>query len=220
MKRYSLIVILLLCIVSVMPADAKIRFGIKVGANVTKQNTEIEKFELDNTALVNFTGGVTLDWNITAGFGFDVSALYTAKGTEYVVGTNVLDGLLDNLSGTTVKNTIHYIEVPVNLKYKLEIPAIKDVFAPYVFAGPSFAFKVGETIKYAEDKKGHISIDNKSIDYALNVGLGMEFIKHLNIAVQYGWGLGTAAELDFSALDATIASSTAGVWTVTVGWIF
>ena len=47
MKRYSLIVILLLCIVSVMPADAKIRFGIKVGANVTKQNTEIEKFELD-----------------------------------------------------------------------------------------------------------------------------------------------------------------------------
>ena len=85
MKRYSLIVILLLCIVSVMPADAKIRFGIKVGANVTKQNTEIEKFELDNTALVNFTGGVTLDWNITAGFGFDVCALYTAKGTEYVV---------------------------------------------------------------------------------------------------------------------------------------
>lgn len=221
MKKLSTILLLLVAFAGTTTANAQIRMGLKVGATVNSTEFDLKNLDLDNTSLANFTGGVTLEWMVAAGFGFDVSALYTAKGTEYTIGENLIGSAFDDIKSGSLKNTVHYIEVPVNIKYKLEIPAIEKIIAPYVFAGPSFAFKVGETIKFGDDAGGeHIKIDNKGVDYAINVGIGLEIIEKLQVSAQYGWGIGTASELKATNIEKEWAKSKSGTWAVTVGWLF
>ena len=219
MKKIVTILLLAVAVIAAPMAQAELRFGVKLGANVSKASANIEEFKFDGSALTNFTGGITAEWIMIAGFGFDVSALYTAKGSSYTIGDD-FGGFLDNLAGTTLKNKVHYIEVPVNLKYKLQIPAIKKVFAPYVYLGPSFAFKVGESVEIGDKSLNSNEVENSSVDYAFNLGLGFEVIEHINLSVQYGWGLNSSS--DFKFLDKIVdeASVKSGAWTVTVGWMF
>ncbi len=217
MKRFYLIVALFLSVLIVTPAYGQLRFGVKLGANVTKLSTEIKNFEFDNSSLANFTGGVTLEWMIGGGIGVDAGALYTVKGSEYVIGDNFGE-FVGELSGGVLKNTVHYIEVPINLKYKLCVPGIQRIFIPYFYAGPGFSFKVGDTVEHSGDLP--FTIKNSNLEYTLNLGFGMEFIRHLNVTVQYGWGLSKASDLAFldRVLDEVAIKS--GSWTIHVGWMF
>ncbi len=222
MKRIFTIFLLVVAFLAVPAAQAELRFGVKLGANVTNTDLDLGDIKFDGSNLANFTGGVTAEWIIAAGFGFDVSAMYTAKGTEFTIGDNVLNGILGNFLGenSQLKNTVHYIEVPVNLRYKLQITGVEDIIAPFVYAGPSFAFKVGESVKVGDHKLTSENIENSEIDYAFNLGLGAEIIKHLQVAVQYGWGLNSSSDYKFldKLVDETAVKS--GAWTVTVGWYF
>lgn len=219
MRKIITIVLMSIAVLAAPIAQAQFRVGVKLGANVSKSSADIDKLKFDGSAITNFTGGVTAEWIIAAGFGFDVSAMYTAKGTEYVIGEN-LGGALNNLAGVVLTNEVHYIEVPLNLKYKLQIPAVKKIFAPYVYLGPSFAFKVGESIEIGDKNLSSNEVDNSSIDYAFNLGLGFEVIQHINLSVQYGWGLNSSSDFNFlnKIIDETSVRS--GAWTVTLGWIF
>lgn len=219
MRKIITIVLMSIAVLAAPIAQAQFRVGVKLGANVSKASADIDKLKFDGSAITNFTGGVTAEWIIAAGFGFDVSAMYTAKGTEYVIGEN-LGGALNNLAGVVLTNEVHYIEVPLNLKYKLQIPAVKKIFAPYVYLGPSFAFKVGESIEIGDKNLSSNEVDNSSIDYAFNLGLGFEVIQHINLSVQYGWGLNSSSDFNFlnKIIDETSVRS--GAWTVTLGWIF
>lgn len=221
MKKLSAILVLLLAAVAVVPANAQIRFGVKIGANVNDSEFDLKNVDLTNTSLVNFTGGASLEWMVAMGFGFDVSALYTAKGTQYTIGDNIVDSAIEGVKSGSLKNTVHYIEVPVNIKYKLEIPAIEKIIAPYVFAGPSFAFKVGETIKFGDGATGDkVEVVNENVDYAINVGLGVEIIEKLQVSAQYGWGIGTASSLKSTNFEEQWGKAKSGAWTITAAWFF
>lgn len=205
-------------------AQAELRLGIKAGANVSNFITN-EKVNFENASLANFTGGAMLEWIIWGGLGFDAGVMYTAKGTEYKVGDDLFSDIYSDImnTNTVMKATVHYIEVPVNLKYRLEIPVLKDIIIPFVYAGPSFAFKVGENVRVGNTVVEDEAIDFSNVDYALNVGLGVELIKHLNVAVQYGWGMGkvvdtSSMEILGNKIDNLDMKS--GAWTVTVGWMF
>ena len=99
---------------------------------------------------------------------------------------------------------------------------VKDIIIPFVYAGPSFAFKVGQDITFGTNILKDTKVDFSNVDYALNVGFGVELIKHLNVAAQYGWGLGKVADTDMEVLGQKIEGldMKSGVWTVTVGWMF
>ena len=133
-------------------AQAELRFGLKAGANISNFIVEdgTTKIDFTNASLANFTGGAMLEWIIWGGLGFDAGVMYTAKGTEYKVGDDWASDIYAGLLGTEtlMKATVHYIEVPINLKYRLEIPVVKDIIIPFVYAGPSFAFKVGQDITF------------------------------------------------------------------------
>ena len=83
--------------------------------------------------------------------------------------------------------------------------------SPFVYAGPSFAFRVGDN--FADQYK------NKSFETAINLGLGLEFFSHLQIAAQYGWGLGKTMELDDNLINATL-NGKSRAWTVTAAYLF
>ena len=207
-------------------AQAELRFGLKAGANISNFIVEdgTTKIDFTNASLANFTGGAMLEWIIWGGLGFDAGVMYTAKGTEYKVGDDWASDIYAELLGTEtlMKATVHYIEVPINLKYRLEIPVVKDIIIPFVYAGPSFAFKVGQDITFGTNILKDTKVDFSNVDYALNVGFGVELIKHLNVAAQYGWGLGKVADTDMEVLGQKIEGldMKSGVWTVTVGWMF
>ena len=226
MKKLLVIVMVVASILVAPMAQAEFRFGVKAGANISNFIVEGEnpKLDFENASLANFTGGLSLEWIIWGGLGFDAGVMYTAKGTEYKVGDDLLSGIYTELLGTEslMKATVHYIEVPINLKYRLEIPVVKDIIIPFVYAGPSFAFKVGQDVSFGNNILEDTKVDFSNIDYALNGGLGVELFKHLNVAAQYGWGMGKVADTDMEILGQKIEGldMKSGVWTVTVGWMF
>jgi hypothetical protein len=204
--------------------DAKFRFGVKAGANVSNFMTaDGSKLDFTNASLANFTGGATVEWLFWKGLGIDAGVMYTAKGTEYKAGDDIISDIYTDLMGTNsvMKATIHYLEVPVNIKYKLSIKGLKELIAPFVYVGPSFAFKLGEEVSFGDTNIKENEVDFNAVDVALNVGLGVEIIKHLNVSAQYGWGLGTVVD-DFKILGESLGTLDlkSGVWTVTVAWMF
>lgn len=230
MKKLISILVLAVAIVATPMAQAELRLGAKLGANVTNFNGDFENYDYSSAQLANFTGGLTVEWMFAFGLGFDVSALYTAKGAQYDLGEDLFGNLGDEIITSVLgaepklKNVVHYVEVPINLKYKLSIPVIEDLVIPFIYTGPSFAFKVGEAITFGEkplDLKA-IQIDNSAVDFAWNVGLGAEIIKHLNVAVQYGWGLGKATDIKIANIEDITGDNAikSGAWTITLGWMF
>ena len=133
MKKLICIVLAAVALAAAPAANAQLRFGAKVGANFSNLSWDNAKnLEFKGTSLTNFTGGIMAEWIFVAGFGVDASVMYTAKGTKYEVGDNILGDAFESVFGTKepVSNTIHYIEVPINLKYKLQLPVVEDIVHP------------------------------------------------------------------------------------------
>lgn len=206
--------LVMMAVVSVPMAQAQLRMGLKLGANVSNFHGEFDDITLDGEHLTNFTGGITVEWIVAFGLGIDAGVNYTAKGSEYTLGSEEL----------AMKNLIHYIEVPVNLKYKLQIPVVEDLIIPLIYTGPSFAFKVGEAItlngNFYEGGK-LVSINNNAVDIAWNIGAGVELFRHLNVTAQYGWGINDVTNMQMENIDMMREKKiTSGVWTITATWMF
>lgn len=184
-------------------ADAQIRFGIKAGTNVDKMHLDSKVFDVDNNC--GFTGGVMVEGMIPAvGLGADVSLMYTYLN---------VDNKSDLIKGDFTKN---FLEIPVNLKYKLSIPAVAAIVKPYVFTGPSFAVKLSKNT--VEDFK------EKNCQVVWNLGLGVELIRHLQIGASYGWNINGAGKYVLEAagveFNDTKVKATNDYWTITAAWLF
>lgn len=169
-----LLVIALVAVFAVGQANAEFRFGIKAGANFSSMqlNNWKESFTSDNTA--GFTGGVMTEFTVPIiGIGMDLSLMYTHVKNEL----QSKDGQQFE-EGTVGKN---FIEIPLNLKYKLNLPAVNKIVRPMIFTGPTFAFKL--------DKSIFKDIQTKTCQIGWNIGVGVEFFKHLQIAGGYTLGM-------------------------------
>lgn len=166
MKRVYLLILALVAWMAV-PAQAQFKWGIKGGANISSIHFSDlpETFSTDN--LTGFHIGPTIELMAPfIGLGFDASILYSQTGME--IGTQKIKS--------------DYLNVPVNLKWKIGIPAVK-VFAA---AGPYIGFRLGG------GKIWDVIIDevqSKSFSAGLNLGAGVELIQHLQISATYQLGL-------------------------------
>ena len=72
-----------------------------------------------------------------------------------------------------------YIDVPVNLKWKFGLPIVKG----YLSAGPYVGFRVGGDKFW--DIPGSVGdqLKAKSFNAGLNLGAGVELIKHLQVGL-------------------------------------
>ena len=104
--------------------------------------------------------------------------------------------------------------IPLNLKYKVSLPAIGNLVAPYVFTGPNFLIDLDKnTLNY---------IKNKTCQVAWNVGLGLELFRHVQVGASYNFGLG---KIGTSIVDGVLGTNRTyniknNYWMVTAAYMF
>lgn len=213
MKSIKSILVVLALMVG-LTASAQFRAGVKVGTEINSMHLDKTAFSNDNRA--GFTGGVMCEFTVpVVNLGFDLSVMYVHRISQSATSSTTTGANADTdalLNSSRLKNR-DYIEIPLNLKYKLGLPVIGKVFTPYVFTGPSFSVL---TSKRAITN----AYKNKAFDVAWNVGLGVQLINHLQIGASYGIGLNKTVE--YLGLDKKTApiEGKNNYWTVTAAWLF
>ena len=200
------------CVAIAVPASAQFSFGIKAGAKINEIPENISVFEFDDCA--GFTGGVMAEVMLPiVGLGVDASLMYSYEpiSAESEFGQRE----------TFFTGANHYLEIPINLKYKLSIPAIEKFVAPYVFTGPNFSFMLSKDAPESFDQY----FSQNPVEIAWNLGIGVELFDHLQVGASYGWGLNKYIS-DYQILDGYIPGqyisdgNRKNSWTITAAWLF
>lgn len=196
-KSIALLVAAVMLLCGAGTAQAGLKFGPRIGINVNKLHFDSKSFETSNRC--GFTGGLQMEYMSFLNLGLDASLMYSYMDSEA--------GNLDMSK--------HFIEIPVNVKYKIGIPVVSNIFAPYIFTGPSVAFRL--------DKIQNSPLNTQVTQWTWNFGLGLEFINHLQIGASYGLGMNNYVD----GLNTPIGNITTGqlkaknnYWTITAAWLF
>jgi len=196
-KRLALAVIAV--IVAVPTVSAQFSIGPRLGLNVNSLHFNEDLIKSDNCA--GFTGGLQAEFMIPAvGLGLDASLMYVHRTAEV----------------NHDKTSKDYIEIPLNLKYKLGMPLIGSIVKPYIFTGPSFAFLTSQ-------KAISEFVHSRSSSVAWNFGFGLEFFRHLQIGASYGLGLSKSIAGHIPGASGSGNVDIEGknrYWTVTAAWLF
>lgn len=203
-RFFAVVMVAVAAIVAAVPSQAQFKFGLKAGAAINSlkfsNSDELKSsFSKDNRA--GFVGGAMIEFTVPViGLGFDLSALYVHRETKSV------DEDFDNIKRD-------YIDIPINLKYKLSIPVINKVVKPFITTGPSFAFLTSK--KAIED-----AYKNKSVDIAWNFGFGLELLSHVQVAASYGLGLTNTLKAVGVTDNSEKINGKNRYWTVTAAYLF
>lgn len=169
MRKINGLLLLFVMSLCILPANAQIRFGVKGGLNINSVHLNKKLFHTENTT--GFNIGPMVEMMVpVAGLGVDAAILYSQKGM----------GLKE---GKDIKND--YLDIPVNLKWKFGLPILKV----YVAGGPYVGFRIGGEKLW--DIPGNTVDQLKAKNFAagLNLGGGVEVIKHLQVGFTYSLAL-------------------------------
>lgn len=210
MRKIS-ILLLFVALLTGLTAKADFRFGPKVGVNVAQMHFSSKVLDADNRC--GFTGGLTAEYMIpVVNFGFDISLMYSHMKNN-VTEVNEVNGVVYEDSYNVSGN---FFEIPLHLKYRLGIPAISSILSPYIYTGPSVAFKLGSKDSYA---------NTKSTQWGWDLGLGLELIKRLQIGAGYTFGINKIATYAANQFDYDLNAGhnvkvRNNYWTITAAWMF
>lgn len=199
MKKIKAIVLAIaLAVCCAAPAAAQISFGPKVGFTTSKLHLNKDAFKTENQT--GFTGGLMAEVMLPVlNLGVDGSVMYVHRAVK------IADDETLNRD---------YIEIPINLKWKIGIPAIGNIVTPYLFTGPSFAFLCSKK-SYKE------FIENKSCEVAWNFGFGVQLINKIQVSASYGLGLSKSVESKVLGVNGENAiNGKDRYWTVTAAYLF
>ncbi len=191
-----------------VPAAAQISFGPKVGVAVNDMKFSKDVISADNRA--GFTGGLMLEVMLPiANIGVDASVMYVHRTVDVLAGVDE-----DGYQKVESDKGRDYIEVPINLKWKIGMPIVGKFVTPYLFTGPSFAFL---TSKKAISE----AYKNKSFDMAWNFGFGVQVLNKIQVGASYGLGLTKAvkATVDDKINPVNIEGKNR-YWTITAAYLF
>lgn len=192
MKAFKKIIVALIIAVSgIGAANAQFHFGVKAGVNVNHLSANMGTFEKNNRA--GWTAGLMTEFQVPiVGLCLDLSLMYARMNPE--------EGL-DN------KN---FIQIPLNVKYKFQLPVVSSFLAPYLFTGPSFDFKL--------DKNTIDSMKTKTFQAVWNVGAGIELARHLQIGASYGFGINNILDKVYDGAQTVKLHN--NYWTITAAYLF
>ena len=194
MKKMISALLVAICLVMAMPAQAQLKFGVKGGLNLAK--ADFNKSDLKTDNFTGFFIGPMAELTIPiVGLGVDGALLFSQRGIK-------LDGQSEKEIG---------LEIPVNLKYTIGLGSLLGI---YVAAGPDFYFN------FAKDKSlgQNLNLNRKNAQVGINLGAGVKLLKHLQVGFNYNVPLGDS----FTVEDATTAlfSSKTKVWQVSAAYLF
>lgn len=182
--------------------SAQVRLGVKGGLNIASVHFSTDVLQSDN--VTGFQIGPMIEGSLPlVGLGFDAAILYAQKGLE----TKTVSG-----EKTSLKND--YIDVPVNLKWKLGLPVMKV----YLAAGPYVGFRVGGNKIWELPGSMVDQVKTKSFSAGLNFGAGVELISHLQVGLNYGLGLTNNYSME--SLSLTKSDGKNRGWSVTAAILF
>jgi len=172
MKKFLTVVVLFAALIAAVPAKAEVKFGLKGGLNLTSMSLDANALDKSNQA--GFFIGPTFKFTLpVVGLGIDASALYDQREAK------VEDNSIKQQS----------IQIPVNLRYGIGLGSTASI---YFFAGPQFGFNVGD--KNILTNVGNWSFNSSNV--SANVGAGLMLLGHLQVSVNYNFGLGKTGEFD------------------------
>lgn len=181
-------------------ANAQFKFGPKIGLTVNDMHFNKSVVDADNQT--GWTAGLMGEFTVPViGIGADISAMYVRRNTKFL-----------NEQGLSKKDDRDYIEIPLNIKYKLSLPVVSKFVLPYVAAGPSVSFLTSR-------RSIENAYKNKSVDWALNFGFGVQLLSKVDINARYGLGLTKA----INAFDNTTNAGIEGknrYWTISAAYFF
>ena len=169
-KKWLLPVLLVLLIFAVSEANAQFRFGVKGGYNLATVKFNKDVVKSDNVD--GFHVGPMFEFMFDGPVGVDFGLLYSRKG------------FFSEDKDDSVTND--FLEIPVNLKLKMELP----VLTPYFAAGPYASFLVGgeKNIKNIVSGLDH-QLKAKSFGAGLNFTAGVEVMSRIQAGLTYNLGL-------------------------------
>lgn len=199
-----LIIAVLVAAFTCAHANAEFRFGIKAGLNINKLHLSELSQNLSSDNQCGFTAGVMTEFTVPViGIGFDLSLMYTHMNNDIKEGA---------AEGTVGKN---FLEIPLNLKYKINIPAVSSIIRPMIYTGPTMALKL--------DKSTFKNLKTKTVQMGWNVGIGVELLKHLQISGGYTFGMNNVAK-KIPLLNDNMPIGDVKVknnyWTITAAYLF
>ena len=179
----KLVVVLMMALLMISPANAQVRLGIKGGMNLSKLTFDKDVVSSNNRAGF-FVGPIFyVDLPFLPGFGFDLAAIYDIKGTTM---TAVIDD-----QKYEKKGYVQFLDVPIDVNYKI---SFTRGFAIYGSTGPQFSFNLKQDdFKTIVDQRANYKI--KDSNFSWNVGFGMEIIRHFRLGYNYNIALGDWAEV-------------------------
>lgn len=179
----KLVVVLMMAMLMISPANAQVRLGIKGGMNLSKLTFDKDVVSSNNRAGF-FVGPIFyVDLPFLPGFGFDLAAIYDRKGTTM---TAVIDD-----QKYEKKGYVQFLDVPIDVNYKI---SFTRGFAIYGSTGPQFSFNLKQDdFKTIVDQRANYKI--KDSNFSWNVGFGMEIIRHFRLGYNYNIALGDWAEV-------------------------
>lgn len=161
--------------------EAQIKFGLKVGANVSKAHINKQMFSSDNR--LGFLIGPMVDVKVPIlGLGFDIAAQYNCKYAQL----DAREGS-DMVSATPA---FHTIDVPINVKWTLGNDNFVSVYAA---TGPQFSWNVG-----GEDLKSILNVSQytlNSSNFSWNIGAGINIIRSFRVGYNYNIAISATAEM-------------------------
>ncbi|MEO8404712.1 MAG: outer membrane beta-barrel protein [Chitinophagaceae bacterium] len=177
MKKILLATLAVIAITSISQAQFKI--GIKAGGNLAEQRvtSSANGSYYSNNHIKSYHAGVIADMKIAENVYLQPQILYTRKGST----------LLSTTDATSSRVRLNYIDVPVNLLYKLPLSFGK------IFAGTGATFSYGfsgkQQINGQQQKIYHDVKTWKHEDLALNFTAGLELNNGLFASINSQKGL-------------------------------
>lgn len=201
MKSLKALLLLLVMVVgaSAIPAQAQFKFGPKVGLTVNDLHFNKDVVDADNQT--GWTAGLMAEFTVPViGISADLSAMYVRRNAKFLEENELS------------KDNRDYIEIPLNIKYKFGLPVVSKFLVPYVGLGPSVSFLTSR-------RNISEAYRNKSVDWALNFGFGVQLLSHIDLNARYGLGLTKAISTVSDFEDAGIEGKNR-YWTISLAYLF
>lgn len=210
MKKFFTAVIMAVALISAIPAQAQIKWGLKGGYNVT--NMSLSADVIDKSNQTGFFIGPTVKFTLPiVGLGVDVAALYDQREAK------LKDTEAESSKNVSEKN----INIPINVRYGF---GLGSVASAYVAVGPQFGFNVGDKdFTISQDGEESLGYSLKKTNFSVNVGVGVSLISHLEIGCNYNIACGKTGEVSASSVAGNLLGSKknrTNAWQVYLSYYF
>jgi hypothetical protein len=173
-------------------------YGLKAGINYSNMVSKNNNGNIETGFKAGLLFGGTVDYLLTKKILLQSGLIISGKGCKYIMNT--------------IKVKLNYLEIPVNVLYKLKIKPLYIILngGPYVGLAAAGKYKAKDKIFGTTENPSNKSTINfgtgkndkfRRFDFGFNTGAGVEY-NSIYAGLQFGFGLfNVAANNDNGAVD-------------------